>query len=325
MRESCAAAMMRALTLRARSALGSDALPATRNSSTPSTVTGAESIAGCASTRLGSSASAAASSSRDATVAISLAVSISSEAPGARQPQHVRVVDLVDVHQLVLELRVEVLEEGDARADAVHDRLAVVVAFDDVAVARTDVLEVDLQVDVMEVVTDLGRQLEDAERQRADQVAGKSRQLHLVVAARAGRIEVATWIAEVDVVRLERDVRVEAPPEPHLPGGVIAIQVLQHVVHALEAVELDVELADARGDVRARKILLVLGLRRTGAGESEEGRGCRERTKNSAGRKHGRPLVHAHGAWRADLQLWFQLALARIRGTYAQGVCSAAR
>src|SRR5688572_16123899 len=37
------------------------------------------------------------------------------------------------------------------------------------------------------------------------------------------------------------------------------------------------------------------------------------------------PLFHARGACGADLQLWFQLAPERIRGTYAQGVCSVAR
>src|SRR5688572_7534807 len=91
-----------------------------------------------------------------------------SESPSSVQPHCVNVIQLVDVEHLVLQIYVDVIDEGHTGGNAVRERLAALVTVEHIAISTTDVVEVDVQLDVVEVVAELCRQLEDRDRQRAD-------------------------------------------------------------------------------------------------------------------------------------------------------------
>src|SRR5678815_3443875 len=65
-----------------------------------------------------------------------------SESPGAGQPDRIRVVDFGHIDDLVLEPRVQMLEQSQPDADAVHEILAAVVHRAEVLAADLDVVEV---------------------------------------------------------------------------------------------------------------------------------------------------------------------------------------
>src|SRR5688500_7708755 len=87
------------------------------------------------------------------------------EAPLAREPQRIRVIDEVGVDLFVLQARIQALEERHADAEAVQQ---VFVARTAVDVRERRVVDVDLEVDVVEVIADLAEQLDRTERDRPD-------------------------------------------------------------------------------------------------------------------------------------------------------------
>src|SRR5688572_32317147 len=98
-------------------------------------------------------------------------------------------------------------EQGQPEADAVHEILAAVVH-------RTEILAADL--DVVEVVADARESLDRPQRYRADQVGCDAVDLGLD----AHVLDRILRAAQVDVVELDADERIEAPAAEHLEDGI---------------------------------------------------------------------------------------------------------
>src|SRR6185295_9463429 len=169
------------------------------------------------------------------------------EAPLTREPDRVRIVDAAGVDSLVLEPCVEVLEERHANAAAVQQVL--------IARARVEartVVEIDLRVDVVEVVTDLAEQLDRAQRNRAVDGRCEAAQVGAEVAAGAARCRCPlARTTEVDVCQIQCEVRIHAPADERFPRRVAVVEPLDGLVRLIDVVDLHVELTDAAADVEA--------------------------------------------------------------------------
>src|SRR5690606_10655932 len=131
-----------------------------------------------------------------------------SEAPCAAQPDCVQIVYDVGIELLVFEPDVQPLEERHAYSSAIRPRFLARIG---PKYIPTQVVEIDAQIDVVEVVAELRKELHRAERKSAVHRRLHAAHLQPVVAASPFSIEPVARIAEIHVRDLQGKVRVQAP------------------------------------------------------------------------------------------------------------------